>query len=132
MADHKHPRIPGGELEFALLAALWARQKGKASARELYDEVGQPRGIVYTTVAKVLDRLVDKRLVRRWRAGRAYVYSPAVKQAETQRAMVRGLIKQIAGSDPEPAVAALIGAVQDVSPELLEQLEAELKARKGA
>lgn len=131
MSDNRRPPTPGGDLEFALLAALWAREGRRASARELHDEVGQPRGIVYTTVAKVLDRLVDKRLVKRRRAGRAYIYAPAVKQAETQRAMVRGLIEQIAGGDPEPAVAALIGAMEDVSPDLLEQLAAELKARKG-
>jgi len=131
MRSNKRPPLPGGDLEFALLAALWARDDRSASARELYDQIGEPRGIVYTTVAKVLDRMVDKRLVKRKRVGRAYVYAPVAQQAETQRAMARGLIEQILGDDPEPAVAALIGAMEDVSPDLLEQLAAELKARKG-
>jgi len=131
MLRKKQSRIPGGALELALLIALWAREDRKATARDLYDEVGASREIVYTTVAKVLDRLVDKRLVSRRRVGRAYVYSPIVKRLETQRAMARTLIEQIIGDDPEPAVAALIGAMEDVSPELLEQLTAELAARKG-
>src|SRR2546428_2047871 len=56
---------PGGELEHAVLAALWELEG--ASAPELHARVGEPRGIVYTTTAKVLDRLHAKRLVRRVR-----------------------------------------------------------------
>ena len=129
MAD-QDPPMPGGDLELALLNALWERKDGSASARELHDELGQRRGIVYTTVAKVLDRMVDKRLVKRKRSGRAYRYSPIAQQAETQRAMARTLIERIVGEDPEPAIAALIGAMEDVSPDLLEQLAAELRERK--
>jgi len=124
------PVTPGGDLEIALLTALWARHE--ATVRELYEAVGEPRGTVYTTVAKVLDRLVEKRLVRRRREGRAFVYQPVAKRADTQRAMARSLIRRLVGEDPQPAVAALVGALEDVSPALVEQLEAELAARKGA
>ena len=129
MSNRDHPPLPGGDLERALLTALWAREK--ATARELYDEIGASRQIVYTTVAKVLDRLVDKRMVRRRRVGRAFTYSALVQRAATQRAIARDLIEQLAGDDPQPAVSALLGAMEDVSPALLEKLAAELDARKG-
>jgi len=122
------PVLPGGDLERALLAALWTRRQ--ATARELYDDVGRPRGIVYTTVAKVLDRLVDKGLMRRRRAGRAYRYRAVARRDETQRAMARELIEQLTDGGPRPAIAALVGALEDVSPELLEGLAEELKARR--
>lgn len=126
--DNDPAVVPGGELERALLGALWERKK--ATARELYEDVGQARGIVYTTVAKVLDRLVEKRLVKRRRVGRAYVFRALAQQAETQRAMARGFIESLAGGEARPAVAALVGALEDVSPELLEELAAELRARR--
>lgn len=129
MSHKDNPPRPGGDLELALLTALWAREK--ATARELYDEIGASRQIVYTTVAKVLDRLVDKRMVRRRRVGRAFTYSALIQRAETQRAIARGLIEQLVGGDPQPAVAALLGAMEDVSPALLEELATELEARKG-
>ena len=131
MTDAKRPPTPGGDLEFELLEALWSVGDRAASARELHDRVGPARGIVYTTVAKVLDRLVDKGLVTRRRNGRAYEYTSVVERADTQRAMMRALIQRCVGNEAKPAVAALIGAVEDVSPELLEQLRAELEARKG-
>lgn len=122
--------VPGGELERALLAELWSR--GEATGRELHQAVGEPRGTVYTTVAKVLDRLVDKRLVRRKRSGRSYSYKPIAERDSTQRAMARAMIEQLVGNGPKPAVAALVGALEDVSPELVDQLAAELAARKAA
>lgn len=124
MADE--PILPGGDLERALLAALWAL--GEATARELYEDIGGPDRIVYTTVAKVLDRLAEKGLVRRTRSGRAYTYRAGARQRETQRAMARGLVAHLATAGPRPAVAALVGAVEDVSPELLDELAAELRA----
>lgn len=128
MTGRRKP-LPGGTLELSLLRELWRR--GEATGRELHDAVGEPRGVVYTTVAKVLDRLVEKKLVKRRRSGRAYVYAPLARRAETQRAMARALIEQILGDGPEPAVAALVGALEDVSPELLDELAAEIAARKG-
>jgi len=55
-------RLPGGDLEYAVLAKLW--ELGSASAREIHEQVGEPAKLVYTTTAKVLDRLHAKRLVR--------------------------------------------------------------------
>ena len=71
--------VPGGDLEMSLLTELW--QQPGATVRQLHEVVGVPRGIVYTTVAKVLDRMVDKGLVRRHAVGRAYAYDAAVDRA---------------------------------------------------
>jgi len=128
LSDENEPTLPGGNLERALLSALWATDE--ATARELHDEVGVPRGIVYTTVAKVLDRLVEKGIVRRRRSGRAYRYRALAERAETQRAMARGWIEQLADGGAQPAIAALVGALEDVSPELLDKLAAELASRR--
>jgi predicted transcriptional regulator len=54
-------RLPGGDFEYAVLAKLW--ELGSASARDIYTQVGEPQGLVYTTTAKVLDRLYVKRLI---------------------------------------------------------------------
>lgn len=131
MTDENRVPTPRGELELALLTELWSMPDHTASGRALHDRIGASRGIVYTTVTKVLDRLVEKGLVTRRREGRAFVYTSVVQRAETQRAMVRKVVGSIIGDDPQPAVAALIGAVEDISTELLEQLRAELETRKG-
>ena len=128
MSKVDHAVVPGGELERALLAALWARQE--ATARQLYEDIDGPGRIVYTTVAKVLDRLAEKGIVSRRRSGQAYSYRATVPQEATQRAMARSLIAQLAGAGPRPAIAALVGAIEEVSPELLDQLAAEIQTRR--
>lgn len=121
-------RVPGGDLERAVLGLLW--EHGPSTARELFDEIRDSRDIVYTTVAKVLDRLLDKGMVRRRKEGRAYRYHAVARQAVTQRAMARRLIERLNPREPAPAVAALLGAIEDVSPEMLDELAAEITARK--
>ena len=118
--------VPGGDLEMSLLSELW--EKPGATVRQLHEAVGLPRGIVYTTVAKVLDRMVDKGLVCREAVGRAYAYEPLVDRVETHRAMARDFLARLGGGEARPAVAALVGALEDSDPELLEALEAELLA----
>ena len=48
-------RLPADDLEYAVLRSLWELRK--ASVRDLHDRVGAPEGLVYTTTAKVVDRL---------------------------------------------------------------------------
>ncbi|MEC7526396.1 MAG: BlaI/MecI/CopY family transcriptional regulator [Myxococcota bacterium] len=120
------PTPPGGELEMSLLTELWRRHP--ATVRQLHETVGVPRGIVYTTVAKVLDRMVDKGLVGRRAVGRAYEYEPLVDRGATHRAMARDFLARLGGDPGRPAVAALVGALEDADPELLDELEAELSA----
>ncbi|MGH8230017.1 MAG: BlaI/MecI/CopY family transcriptional regulator, partial [Steroidobacteraceae bacterium] len=64
-------RLPADELEYAVLAKLW--ELGNASVRELHDKLGGPQGLVYTTTAKVVDRLRDKGLIQRQPRGNAFV-----------------------------------------------------------
>jgi len=127
----KRPVMPGGELELALLSALWRHGDAGATARELFEELLDVRTLVYTTVTKVLDRLFEKRLVGRRRRGRAFVYRARVEQETAQREMARGLIEKLVGGAPRPAAAALLGALEEVSPELLEELAAELEERRS-
>ena len=58
-------RLPADELEYAVLTQLW--ELGVASVRELHRRLGEPEGLVYTTTAKVVDRLRSKGLVLRQR-----------------------------------------------------------------
>lgn len=69
-------RRPAGELEAAVLTALWAAD-GPLTPPEVQQVLGGP--LARTTVATILARLHDKGTVRRIRSGRAYAYSPAVE-----------------------------------------------------
>jgi predicted transcriptional regulator len=123
-------RLPGGDLEYAVLAELW--ELGVASAREIHAQVGEPAALVYTTIAKVLDRLRDKGLVTRERRGKAFRYRAAVARAEVEHARARTVLRHLLGSRPHGAVAALVEAVESIDSRLLEELEQAVAARRRA
>ena len=129
MTEDKGENRPGGDLELALLRALW--DHGSASARELHEVVGKERGIVYTTVAKVLDRLLTKGLVARTRSGLAYVYEATASRTRIQRALAGDLVDRLVGNTPRPAMAALVDALAEHDSDCLEQLAALIESRRG-
>jgi BlaI family transcriptional regulator, penicillinase repressor len=121
-------RLPGGDLEYAVLAKLW--ELANASAREIHAQVGEPQGLVYTTTAKVLDRLHAKGLVNRERRGMAFVYRPRVARALVDNARARELLTRLFGPAPHAAVASLIDAVESLNPKLLDELAEAIAARR--
>jgi predicted transcriptional regulator len=120
--------LPGGDLEYAVLAKLW--ELGSASAREIHTRVGEPQGLVYTTTAKVLDRLRAKRLVSRERRGMAFVYRPRVARALVDTARARELLARLIGPAPHGAAATLVDAVESLNPGMLDELAAAIAVRR--
>jgi BlaI family transcriptional regulator, penicillinase repressor len=127
MGKHATP-LPGGELEYAVLSSLW--RLGTATARDLHRLVGEPEGLVYTTIAKVLDRLTAKGLVARKRTGKAFTYRARVEQTAVELARARLALKGLLGSTPRPPMATLVEAVESLDPQLLEELEKAVAARR--
>lgn len=121
-------RLPGGELEYAVLAKLW--ELGSASARELHARVNEPQGLVYTTTAKVLDRLHAKGLVSRERKGSAFTYRPRIARAVVEAARARSLVTRLLGPAPRAAVANLVDAVESLDPALLDELAEVIAVRR--
>ncbi len=120
--------FPSGELESAVLDVLWSLRH--ATVRAVYEEIGIPRHLAYTTIATVLDRLCEKGLVQRGRVGKAYVYTPAVSHERVQRARAKGLLRKILGSEPHAAIATLVHAMESIDPELLDELARTISARR--
>lgn len=124
----QHVSIPGGELEYAVLSAVWDR--GTASAPEIHAAVGEPRELAYTTIAKVLDRLFAKGLLSRRRGGKAFVYTARVSRERIERARAGETLRRLFGPSPRPAIATLVEAIEEIDPELIDELSRQVSARR--
>jgi BlaI family penicillinase repressor len=120
--------VPGGKLEYAVLVALW--EAGPLSGRALHDRVGVPMQLVYTTTAKVLDRLVAKGLVTRSRQGRVFVFAACTQRQQVEEARARKTLAGLFGAQPRPALAALVDAVAAIDPDLLDELARAIETRR--
>jgi predicted transcriptional regulator len=120
-------RLPSDDLEYDILARLW--EVGVGSVRELHEQLGERDGLVYTTTAKVVDRLREKGLIERQPRGRAFIYRPRVA---LENARARKAVNRLFGAAPAPhaAVAALVDAVDAIDPKLLDELERIVIARR--
>jgi predicted transcriptional regulator len=123
-------QLPSDELEYVVLTKLW--DLGSASVRDVHGELERPGGLVYTTIAKVIDRLHGKGLIQRERHGKAFLYRARVAREDVERARAQIAVSRLLGPAPRAAVAALVDAVDAVDPKLLDELERAVAARRRA
>jgi predicted transcriptional regulator len=101
------PKPTSGELE--ILNVLWER--GPSTVRDVHSGLEPVRHVGYTTVLKLMQIMADKGLLQREEQGRAHLYRPAVRRADTQRRAVQDLVATMfGGSAAQLALHALSGA----------------------
>jgi predicted transcriptional regulator len=113
-----------GELEAEILGAL--HRLGKASARDVLDEIGKQRQLAYTTVSTVLDRLYHKHLVKRFRVigrgGVKYLYSSATPQ-DMRASMVNGALGRLVNAFGPSIVPTIYDSLEQMSKEDVSELK---------
>ena len=62
---------------------VWERDR--VTVRDVYEALLEHRKVAYTTVMTMLDRLARRGIVTRRKAGRAFVYAPAVSRDAVRR-----------------------------------------------
>ena len=119
-----------GPLEQRVLDALWTRN-AEASVRDLQPEFTD---IAYTTLMTTLDRLHRKGVLDRTKRGKAFFYVPRLtrSQFESARAATafRRALDQAGGTALRPLLSFLVEAVGERDRELLDELEALVRARR--
>ncbi|KOT98314.1 MULTISPECIES: BlaI/MecI/CopY family transcriptional regulator [Streptomyces] len=117
MTDPKDERRPAGELEAAVMAALWA---AGAPLTPVQVQAELSSGLARTTVVTILSRLYDKGIVDRERQGRGYAYVP-VQDAPglTARRMHTELDRD---ANRETVLARFVAQLSPDDEELLRQL----------
>lgn len=77
--------------EFEIMEVLW--QLGSATVRDVYTALQPTRGLAYTTVMTVMEKLHRKGALEQQRHGRAYRYTVRISQAEALHQRIEHLIK---------------------------------------
>lgn len=118
-----------GSLEERVMSVLWDR--GRSTIAEVQRALGG--GVAFNTVMTVMNRLVDKGLLRREVAaeGRASVYEPVVDRGGFLRALTREVSRGLIEDFGEDAVAQFVDVLAELDPELLDALRRRLDAQGG-
>ncbi|MFZ0039051.1 MAG: BlaI/MecI/CopY family transcriptional regulator [Candidatus Acidiferrales bacterium] len=118
-----------GHLEFSIMEDLWAT--GESNVRGVRDRLRRP--LAYTTVMTTLERLFKKHCLNRRKSGRAFLYSPKFTRQEWECERAEQLLSAFLGG-PQPRTdslfSALVQAVGQRDPALLDALEKKIQARR--
>jgi BlaI family penicillinase repressor len=75
--------------EFELMEILWPL--GEGSVKEVWGKLDPARGLAYTTVMTVLEKMYRKGILAQRKRGKAYLYSPILKREEALRSILQYL-----------------------------------------
>ncbi|MEP7011320.1 MAG: BlaI/MecI/CopY family transcriptional regulator [Acidobacteriota bacterium] len=119
------------DAELAILRVLWRR--GASTVKEVNDELSSLSPTGYTTTLKQLQIMTDKGLVTRDEAQRAHLYTPRLKEEQTQSQLVGDLLdRAFAGSASRLVLRALSSRPSSAEElaeirELLDRLEGDTR-----
>lgn len=144
MASTPHPDTPGepsrdagaamGDLGWREREVLGViRELGSATVQQVAGRLSASPA--YTTVMTTLDRLFRKGLLRREKQSRAFLYSAALSPQAEENLRAADLVRRFfsqSRAQPDLLVSCLIDAVHQYDTDLLDQLEARLRAARAA
>lgn len=116
-----------GELEARVLEQLW--EDRPLTTPEVFALVGEPRGLAYTTILTVLQRLSRKGLVMRAGAGRSHRYTPALSRGEFLSRRGEGLASELVRLG-ESGIAAFLAEAERLDPKVIESIRKQLEAQE--
>jgi len=126
---HDLPVKKPTEAELEILRVLWT--KGTATVRDVHDVLNAERRMGYTTVLKTMQIMHDKGLVHREEAGKAHIYTAAMRAQDMQGQLLKDLSEKLfSGSTALLAMHAL--SLQPASDEELQQIRALIGRKRGA
>jgi predicted transcriptional regulator len=103
----RHAILDLAPLELDCLSVLWPM--GEATVRDIREALQASRPRAYTTIMTIMDRMAQKGMVSRRKAGRAWVYSPNVSAGEARVRAVERLVEHFFAGSAEALMAQLAG-----------------------
>lgn len=119
------------EFELDVMAHFWS--DGELSAPQLFERFGDARGVTYSTVKTIVDRLEEKGAIERVASqGRTIFYAPTIRQERIRKPLVKSFLRRLFGNDLRPLFTQLLRE-EKLSDEELEYLRSLLDEtrRKG-
>jgi BlaI family transcriptional regulator, penicillinase repressor len=116
-------------LEMEILPIVWRR--GRATVRQVCEELYAARGLAYTTIMTVMKRLVDKNLLLVDTASIPFVYRPAVAREEVVTDLVDEVVERLLGGAAAPLVSYYLKYGKIAAKELQELEDLAIKRRTG-
>lgn len=95
-----------GPLEKQVMELMWIHRE--STVRGIWEKLAAERQIAYTTIMTIMTRLTEKRLLKRNKSGKTYIYTLHATKEETLRSMIQKTMHYLVDRFGDDAVAAFI------------------------
>ena len=129
MKENSVPKPTESELE--ILQILW--KHGPCTVRFVNDLLNEKKKVGYTTTLKIMQLMLEKKILKRDEKKRSHFYRPAVKEKETQRLLLDRFLQTAFGGSAMKMVMQALGNHKTSKEEIsqirkfLDNLEGEKK-----
>lgn len=115
---------PLHELEAKVMAAIWSRDSGTATVREVLELVNaaESKPLAYTTIMTIMARLHGKGILARELDNRTNVYHPRYSRDEYREARAAAEVQALVDEFGETALLHFTRQVQNLDPKRREAL----------
>lgn len=104
------------ESELEILQVLWRR--GRATVREVHEELAATKDVGYTTTLKLMQIMFEKGLVQRDQSAKIHQYEPLVSRDKTQQQLLDKMISSLFSGSASELVLQALGNHQASAEEL--------------
>ncbi|MEL6989064.1 MAG: BlaI/MecI/CopY family transcriptional regulator [Bacteroidota bacterium] len=106
MKNKKNQNAPTAS-ELAILQLLWT--KGPLSVREVHEELNRDKEVVYTTILKTMQVMMERGMLDRESEGRKHIYRAVIEQAATQDKLLNSFLNKTFGGSSKHLVMRALG-----------------------
>lgn len=107
--------------ELAILQLLWTN--GPSSVKDIHEALDQKKPVVYTTVLKTMQVMMERGMLDRSSEGRKHIYRAVIAQAATQDKLLDSFLEKTFGGSAKKLVMRALGSHTPDADEL-EELKA--------
>jgi len=106
MKNKQSPTAPTAS-ELAILQLLWA--KGPLSVKDVHEALDHDKPVVYTTVLKTMQVMMERGMLDRSSEGRKHIYRAVIAQAATQDKLLDSFLDKTFGGSAKKLVMRALG-----------------------
>lgn len=117
------------DFELEVMQLLW--KEGETTAPIIHKILLTKREVAYSTVKTIIDRLENKKAIKRSRMeGRTIYFLPLIENKHLKPSLIKSFINRVFLGDSKPLVTHIIEE-EELTLEDIEYLESILKKRKN-
>ncbi len=117
----KQPTHQPTASELAVLQLLWSH--GPLSVKQVHETLSAEKPVVYTTVLKTMQVMLERGMLQRESVGRKHIYQAAITQEETQNHLLDTFLQRTFGGSAKRLVMRALGNYK-TTPQDIEELKA--------